>query len=154
MTTEEYKQAALKTLRQELQPDVPPVVGETELKQLLEEHQVASLWAPGQVFIAGQIVMPNTPNLCRYKCVRTGTSGATEPVWPEWQNGRVTDGTVQWQHDGPAFKNLFDVPSALHAGYKLKMVKAAALFDTDDSMSQVFQQYEALVKRSKPWRVA
>lgn len=44
-------------------------------------------WNLNQVVIAG----------LQYKCVTAGTSGGTEPAWPQTVGSRVTDGTVVWE---------------------------------------------------------
>ncbi|MCE5265667.1 MAG: phage tail protein [Deltaproteobacteria bacterium] len=42
-------------------------------------------------------VVPTDGTARRYRCVTPGTSGATEPAWPE--SGTIADGTVTWLED-------------------------------------------------------
>jgi hypothetical protein len=51
-------------------------------------------WQAETSYEAGAYVVPTTPTGIVYKCTTEGTSGETEPSWPE--SGTVNDGTVEW----------------------------------------------------------
>jgi hypothetical protein len=54
-------------------------------------------WRPNQAYTVGQFVTPTTSNPNRiYRCTTAGTSGASEPSWPDTDNATVSDGTVTW----------------------------------------------------------
>ncbi len=53
-------------------------------------------WEPGKAFSVNQ---PATSSLWSgywYKAQNAGTTGATEPIWPQGQGQTVTDGTIVW----------------------------------------------------------
>lgn len=56
-------------------------------------------WLPGQAYTAGAVVLPSTFAGFLWGCTVAGTSGATEPAWPDPYTGTVTiaDGGVTWQ---------------------------------------------------------
>jgi hypothetical protein len=54
-------------------------------------------WALLTAFNSGDLAVPLTDNGRAYRCIATGTTGATEPTWPTTQGGMVSDGSVTWQ---------------------------------------------------------
>lgn len=76
-------------------------------------REVALPWNAAKRVQAGQksipTVLPAAPLL--YRCRVGGTTGDSEPTWPSEQGDVVTDGTVEWQCEGPC--PLFDVISLM-----------------------------------------
>lgn len=55
------------------------------------------LWQSNTVYEVGEIVVPTTSNVHKYRVTTAGTSGATEPVWPTSAAGTVVNGTAPTQ---------------------------------------------------------
>lgn len=53
-------------------------------------------WESEQAYAVGDTVVPTVPNGFKYVCTVAGTSGASEPSWPEVVGTTKTDGTVTW----------------------------------------------------------
>lgn len=59
-------------------------------------------WAASTAYVANasaasaDYVIPNTANGRIYRCTTSGTSAASEPVFPVTNGGTVTDGTAVW----------------------------------------------------------
>lgn len=55
-------------------------------------------WAPSTAYTVGQIrvPLPGQRNGLGYQCTTAGTSGASEPTWPDALGATVTDGTAVW----------------------------------------------------------
>lgn len=58
-------------------------------------------WLPGHAYTAGAVVLPTTFAGFLWGCTVAGTSGATEPAWPDPYLGpayqTIADGGVTWQ---------------------------------------------------------
>ena len=61
-----------------------------------------SYWLPTNAYATNVIRKPTPPkrNGFRYQVTTAGTSGASEPVWPEVVGAAVTDGSVVWTCEG------------------------------------------------------
>jgi FtsP/CotA-like multicopper oxidase with cupredoxin domain len=59
-------------------------------------------WAANTAYKAGDRIMPtkNNPGGYMFRARQGGTSGATEPTFPQAQRDTVTDGTVVWANGG------------------------------------------------------
>jgi len=55
-------------------------------------------WETGVVYAVGDIVVPTVSNGNMYFCTGGGTSGGTEPTWPN--SGTVNDNGITWQQSG------------------------------------------------------
>jgi hypothetical protein len=85
--------------------DITPVQGSTEPTWPTNGGTVAdgdfvwrdkgAYWTSGTVYAQGAIVRPY--NGFAYRATTGGTSGTSEPVWPQDVGVPVTDGTVVWQ---------------------------------------------------------
>jgi len=68
---------------------------------------VVSKWRPNQAYTAGTFVYPSSGTPKRlYRCTTAGTTGSSEPNWPDTADATVNDGTVVWT----------EATSALEAG--------------------------------------
>lgn len=55
-----------------------------------------STWNAERTYEAGWFVRPTSPAMLRFECTSAGTSGTSEPTWPEIAGGAVADGSVVW----------------------------------------------------------
>jgi hypothetical protein len=55
-------------------------------------------WSDNAAFSVGQTVLPTSPNAVGFyfTCSAPGTTGATEPTWPQAVGTTVVDGSVTW----------------------------------------------------------
>lgn len=146
------KTAAMAKLKLYSAHDTAPVIT-TDLDAILTAHLRASYWAASTAYVVGAVVQPTTANGHRYRCIKAGTSGTTEPSdWPEYRQGVYTnDGTVWWEEFGPDFDNPYDVRAAIHAAWMLKASRASVLF-TDDAgqREQVYKHCLQMAEKYAP----
>lgn len=59
-------------------------------------------WSPNTAYAAGAMIMPskNNPGKFMFRARQAGTSGASEPTFPQVQRQTVTDNTVVWANGG------------------------------------------------------
>jgi len=61
----------------------------------------AGSWEAGKTYVAGDLVIPTSPNGHFYRfttlTAETGTSGGTEPAWTKTGDAAISDGTVVWK---------------------------------------------------------
>lgn len=57
-------------------------------------------WESLHVYAVGDIVIPTTANLHKYRVTTAGTSGASEPAWPTSSGGTVTNAGVVFTEHG------------------------------------------------------
>jgi hypothetical protein len=158
----------------------PPELSTGDLDALLADAAVAAIWQPNTVYTAGAEVVADLFSLMAYRAVQGGTSGATAPLWPTWPDwaygcgwsgnpamaygccsmswATITDGGVTWQAVGP-IEQLYDLDSAISAGWVLKADRAATLVQQSSAgqsyqMQQLFTHCRQLAKDSHPYRAA
>lgn len=67
-----------------------------------------TVWTKFDLIAVGDERQPSESNGRYYRCTVAGTTGATEPTWPETMPGQtVSDGSVTWQYAG--FLRTFEV---------------------------------------------
>jgi hypothetical protein len=130
-TADSDKDAALAELRLYAQTEVQPALEPAEIDAILDGVQRATFWAASKAYNVNDVILPVTLNGRRFKCVRAGTSGTTEPTWPRWLGGIFGEGSgdLLWREDGPEYTNVFDVRGAICAAWMTKAAKASALFN-------------------------
>src|SRR5437870_13103363 len=128
--------SALERLLEFSQPGIAPTLTtgtETdEVETILDRNKRASTWAVNTAYKVGDVIMPPIRNGHRYRCVRPGTSQATDPGYYFWsltsgitmQDG-VSNPILTWQEDGPEFANIYDVRQATYECWSLRASKAA-----------------------------
>ena len=67
------------------------------MENITADYNVYPKWRSGTAYTAGGRVIPTNFN-AHYYSSSAGTSGPTEPIWPE--SGTVTDNTVTWTEIG------------------------------------------------------
>ncbi|WP_104932297.1 hypothetical protein [Vitreoscilla sp. C1] len=78
---------------------------DTNIKLMLAE--AAQAWQANVAVTAGSMVQPG--NGFMYRCISSGISGSTQPVWPTVHGQGVADGTVRYVCAGVAWdiSNMF-----------------------------------------------
>lgn len=160
-TVDSDKDAAREELKLYAQTDTQPALGATEVDAILVGVQRATFWLTATAYNINDVILPATMSGRRYRCVRTGTSGATEPSWPK-SSGSVIgdgDGDLLWMEDGPEYANVFDIRAAIHQAWMTKAAKASPLFDTRSSsqgysQSQIYQHCMDMAERYAPIGIA
>jgi hypothetical protein len=75
-------------------------------------------WKPSTSYSVGQFVTPTSGSPNRiYRCTAAGTSGSTEPTWPNTDNATVNDGTVVWTEATSAIESGTMPAELSGAGY-------------------------------------
>jgi hypothetical protein len=61
-----------------------------------------AIWAANTAYTLGQTVRatPANGNILWFQCTKAGTSGASEPTWPDDTNLTVADNTAVWTSEG------------------------------------------------------
>jgi hypothetical protein len=83
-----------------------------------------------------------------WRAVNAGTTGSTEPQWPDLglyaaTDAQLDDGTVTWVDNGGAWSGTYDLRSAACRGWELKASKCTGRFDflTDNQNFKRSQQF-------------
>jgi hypothetical protein len=125
--------AELKILAQTA--STPALDNSTEVEPILDSFKRASMWVAATAYAYGDVVVPTVLNGRMYRCTTKGTSGASEPDWPdeglwggckgarEWLT--VTDGNVDWE-DAGALPQVYDVRAAAVRCVQAKLGKVGA----------------------------
>jgi hypothetical protein len=123
--------------------DADPTLTVEELDQLLSGARRTDLagcppddyqpWQPVAVYTLGAQVVPPVRNEHVYTATTvggSGTSGATEPVWPTTSAATVVDGDITWTEDGAAaWVPTFELNAAAAMGWRIKAGKVAHRFE-------------------------
>lgn len=120
--------AELDTLKLWTDWDQDPALTAGEISDILDRHAIATTWVTATAYVYGDRVAPATPTGRIFKCVEPGTTGGTEPTWPETYSGQVVDGTVTWEEDGPLPETLYNLRAAAYEAWTIKAGKAAKMF--------------------------
>lgn len=137
MTTEAQARARLTAM---LSPDSEPVLTEAEQLLLLDHGATVDrygnapdayrAWAPGTVYVLGDLITPRTRNGSYYTVTDAGTSGATEPTWPTAAGSSVTLDSVTYERTGASsWEQTWDLRRAAAEGWRWKAGKAAEKYD-------------------------
>lgn len=90
-------------------------------------------WASATAYVAGAWVRPSTPSLSPYymECTTAGTSGGTEPTWPD-AGSAVTDNSAVW-----TARKAWELPKAIrNAAWLGVQQERARLVRADPSLSR------------------
>ena len=141
-----------------------PAVSTTDIGILLDEHQRFGTWTASTAYAVGDRIVPVTPNGRVYECRVAGTSGTTEPEFPDvygwkWEGFLLTEGTADpqltWVDMGPAHIERYDVRTATRAVWLLKAGLVATEIDakeaqSDVKLSQLQAQFLKMADRFRP----
>jgi len=134
------------------QVNASPTLGDIEVETILDNHLLATTWVASTAYVVGDIVHPTVRNGHRYRCVVAGTSGTTEPTWRLRQAVKFTEGAsdplLMWIEDGPEFRQIYDIRSAIHAAWIAKAGVAALSVDMQGANGRVYasQVYDHCIK--------
>jgi hypothetical protein len=154
---------AMTELKRLTEYSVEPVLDETtDLTPILNAAKICSLWVAGTAYSYGDEIVPTSANQNgrRYRCIKAGMSGSTEPFWNPYYGGRVIDGsTLVWEECGAQAKSLWDMNLAAYNGWLAKAAKVAPDFDFSGAgesykRSQVYEQCLKQAARFAPVKVA
>lgn len=125
---------AIKKLQWMVSSDTYPELSNAELTELIDEKTRSSNWTANTAYIYGDIIEPTVKNGRTYKCIVAGTSGATEPSFPEigFTGQTVSDNNIYWNDAGAAYYERYDVRAAAREGWLMKASKIAHLVDVKD----------------------
>jgi hypothetical protein len=144
-----------------------PVVALTEITDpggLLDQAEVATIWAAETVYALGSKVVPVVQNglyfvLRQYAPGSDSESGSSEPSWPTYVGNQVLDSSLLWECVGKAPEALWDLRLAEHLVWKRKQGLAASLSDValdardQFKRSQVFDHISEMVAATAPFCV-
>lgn len=159
---------ARRRIEQLTQADQDPTLSNDEVDTLLEDARRPDIagnspqnvttvaeWAASTAILAGTVVVTTAGRY--WRCRVPGTTGATEPTWPDLDGYAVshsplTDGTVTWEDFGTTWAPTFDLSAAAAQGWRMKAGKAAGRFDFAEdgqqfSRSQVVAHCTAMAER-------
>lgn len=158
---------AMDALKLKVAYTVDPTLDEAnELLPILRRSARATIWIPATAYAVGDVVQPTAINANGHRFVLIGhdsnglLSGASEPNWPVWDNGTVSDGNLTWRETGPAYSCLWDIDKlAPYLAWDMKVQKASACgvdFSTQSikvSQSQLVANLERTRDRFLPINV-
>lgn len=140
--------AAIKKLSWMVQADSFPELDSNALGELIDEHRRFSSWTASTSYIVGDQIVPTVPNGRVYSCIIAGTSGTTEPTFPQigYAVGQVfPDGAqpvienwgLNWRDSGFTNVEIYDVRAAAREGWMRKASIVSNLVNTADGSTRV-----------------
>jgi hypothetical protein len=145
------RSAARREVERLAQTSLEPALDATEVEQALDAARVAQVWEAGKAYSYGDKVVPGSPRGRYYKCVEPGTSGSSEPAFPAYDGGRVSDGSCVWEEAG-YFSRLYDVRRGVYEALSVKLSKASEFTGTDES--RIVEHLERQRRRYAPVGIA
>lgn len=135
-----------------VQPDLDPVLSKgdgttadptKELDQTILSSARGVKWSASLPLTYGQVVLPTVSMGRRFRVTKAGTTGSSEPAWPDTDKATVTDGTVTLVEDGFDY-GLYDKRRAKYGAWNLKAAKAAERisFSADGRTLQAQQLFD------------
>ena len=109
---------ALAWLQRTAQASVYPTLDTATCEAILAARQEYTVWAADTAYTYGDRVVPTTPDGHAYRCVGSGTSGATAPDWPG--DGTFSDGTAVWETLPAQPDSLWDLRGAAYDAWNAK----------------------------------
>lgn len=103
-------------------------------------------WLASTRYGPGDVVQPSPASGRWWRCTVGGTSGTTQPAWPDLRGEARTartigDGYVTWEDAGAAWTPTWDLAAAAVEGWEQKAALAAGRFEfTTDGQSFLRQQ--------------
>jgi hypothetical protein len=124
------REDALEELRSECAPDQLPTLDDSELEKILDKHIRVKTWTANTFFRVGTIVYPTVRTGTKYRVIRAGTTGATEPGWSTVDGSTISSGSVTFDSDGDEFLSIYDMRAAKEAAWIRKAGKATRFMKT------------------------
>lgn len=151
MTDAAERELARAELERTVQPSLSPVLDAQEVEDVLDAARVAAVWEAGKAYSYGERVVPASPKGRFYVCVEPGTSGASEPSFPTYDSGQVTDGGVTWEEAG-RFSKLYDARKAIYGALVVKRSKANEFTGADEA--RITANLDEMLRRYRPVGIA
>jgi hypothetical protein len=153
--------------------DKNPVLPEADLDTIIDKNARAKVWSASTTFSYNDKIVPSARNGFHYRCILTGTTAASEPVWPDnsWelvpflrnlpgdQGIHLVDGTAMWSLGGTDWDNLWDMNTILHQAWMQKAALATQYMNVGAGRStfdlkDIYDNCVAMAKRYKTTRFA
>jgi hypothetical protein len=162
---------ALALLKDACAPTAEPALSDAELTQVLNDNQLATVWAANTEYEFGDRIVPTVPNGRVYAVAQNqagtfgGRSGATEPSpWPVFRRwpGRGAafqdDGTLRWADDGTEMGCLWDLRNSTHDAWMKKAALASEKHQTGADRAtfaaqQVYEHCLDMARRYAPFGI-
>jgi hypothetical protein len=137
-----------------------PALGESEINSLLDDAEVASVWAAETEYEFGAVIVPTAAKRvgCKFKVVAFDgngvESGLTEPTWSDGRDATYSDGNITWQECGSQPSSLWDLNKAAYLGLMKKASKVQTEFDYGDAdhKESASQMYKMLRDQAHAFR--
>jgi hypothetical protein len=159
---------AIAELRDMVAASVAPTLTDAQLNRLLRRAQVPdedgnvadayATWTASTAYGVGYRVVPNPRNGYVFTVTTAGTSGASQPTWPDEIGETVVDGTVTWTTEAtapwvPSYSRMW-LNAAAAAGWKLKeaAISNYADWSADSRSFSVRQLVENCQKQAEYYR--
>lgn len=143
---------ALTELEELVAADKYPCLSAPALQRLLDAARRYTVWEASTEVEVGDTIVPTVWNGRMYRCIRPGTTGATEPQWPSAARAAAlrpgllgtlesddigiasdTAEPVIWEDVGPAPRDSWDLADAANKGWLKKAAAVAGDFDFKDA---------------------
>lgn len=143
-----------------------PEISTTDIGQVLDDTRRFSTWAAATAYAVGDRIVPSVPNGRVYEARIAGTSGATEPDWPDyvaysgyWIEDGTGDPALRWVDQGPANVESYDVRTATQRCWLIKASRVVGEIDAKDGaqdvkLSQLREHCVAMAERFRPLVIA
>jgi len=154
MTDAEERERALAALQLMASPDSQPSLTADEVELILDKNIRAISWSANSAVTEGQRIRPTDANGRWYMVIDGGTTGDTEPSWPQppsyldqfgSTSGVVTEGDITYEDCGPAKSSTYDVAQAAWDCWNSKMAKASQYISTPGiDMASIFKRCQEM----------
>lgn len=115
-----------------VQADADPQLSNDEVETILYDHRITNVyneWLPLTAYTLGMKVVPRLGNNHVYIVTTAGTSGTSEPPFPDSPFATVNDGSVVWTETASIISHRMN--QAVAHGWLLKAAKVANRYDVD-----------------------
>lgn len=140
-----------------------PEINSTEIGEIVDQFARFSYWTASTAYSVGDRIVPSVANGRVYECKCAGTSGVTEPDWPDYPGGQFmgqgfTDGSsdpkLLWVDMGPSFVERYDARSAAQEVWLVKASRVVGEIDSKEGSTEVklAQLMERCIEMSKKFR--
>lgn len=108
----------------------------------------AATWQASTWYSYGDVVTADPAADRWWRCVTPGTSGTSQPDWPDRAGlppgaGSIVDGDVTWVDAGTVWTPTYDLNAAAAAGWRIKAGRLAGRYDFQTD-GQTFRRAQLL----------
>ena len=116
MTDSEDRAAAEDEFMRTVPCDNEPALSPDEVEAIIDNNRRAQRWTASTAFTLGARVMPTVRMGRIFEVIVEGTTGVTEPAWPDASEAEITSGTVTLREAGRDYASVYDVRAAIQEG--------------------------------------